>query len=226
MKRPMLPTLLALALSVTPPLTPISPRLINVNGESTISFPANQITATFQITGRDRDVAGARKVLDQKLRAVQKALHGAGIDEKHVLVHEGGAVPEYRGNEVVAQQLSRTLIITFSDMAKFEDALTSVMRAGGAQQGTLQLRNTEQKTYEQKARTAAAASAKERATSLVETLGGKLGLPRVVNDVSTAAQGVGAVGVWCPAEGVPTINLVELSIVSHVAVQFDIRDES
>ncbi|MBL8910425.1 MAG: SIMPL domain-containing protein [Archangium sp.] len=221
----MLPTFLALALSVAPPLTPVSPRLINVNGESTITFPANQITATFQIMGRDRDVAGARKVLDQKLRAVQKALHGAGIDEKHILVHEGGVLPEYRGNEVVAQQLSRTLVITFTDMAKFEDSLAAVMRAGGAQQGTLSLRNTEQKLYEQKARTAAAASAKERATNLVETLGGKLGLPRVVNDGSTAAQGIGSVGVWCPPEGSPTINLVELSVVAHVTVQFDIRDE-
>ena len=72
---------------------------------------------------------------------------------------------------------------------------------------------------------AAAAAAKERAVNVIETLGGKLGLPRVVTDQSTASQGVGSAYAVLPAEGNTSINLVDLTITSHVTVQFDIRDE-
>ncbi|MCA3014468.1 MAG: hypothetical protein INH41_18960 [Myxococcaceae bacterium] len=80
------------------------------------------------------------------------------------------------------------------------------------------------KAWETKARFAAAATARERATALVETRGGKLGLPRSITD-QTSGQAMATVSVALPAEGTLTIGSGDLSVTGLVSVQFDLRDE-
>lgn len=221
----MLVALLAVALAVSPPLTPVSPRLINVAGDAVVTFPANQLLATFHLTAKDRDVPGARKAADVKLRAVEKVLASAGIDGRRIIVHDTGPLAEYRGNEVVGQNYTRTVVVTVTDLSKLEDLLAAAMKAAGVPTCNLMLRSSEVKTYEVKARVAAAAVARDRASNLVETLGGKLGLPRSVTDHSSGSQGTAnAIAVLTP-EGTASVNLVDLQVSSTVAVQFDIRDE-
>lgn len=222
----MLTGLLVVALAVAPPLTPVSPRLINVHGQAVLSFPADQLIASFQVVSAAREPAAARKVSEAKVVALKKVFADLGVSEKDVVIQEGAATPEYRGNEIISHTWIRSVTLSLGELTGADKTLTAVMRALGVQSGHLVLRSSAQLEWEAKARVAAAAAAKDRALKLVETLGGKLGLPRVVTDQTSAAQAMVSSTVILPANGGDaTFARPELTVGGNVAVQFDIRDE-
>ena len=215
----MLAPLLAIALAVSPPLTPVSPRLITVNTDVSLTVPASKVTLHVPIAVREKDAATARRTADAKLAAMKKALPGS----VEVLVYDGGLSPEVRGAEVIAQTLSRTISITFNDLSHVEDDIATALRLLGAVGASGQLMSNDTVTIAQKASVTAAKNARERATLMVEALGGKLGLPRTVSESVSAPPTVSfAVSM---SEGVVKLGKLELPVSAHVSVQFDIRDE-
>jgi uncharacterized protein YggE len=223
----MLAFVAAVVLAVAPPLTPVSPRLINVSGQSKLAFPANQALAVVAVTSRDRDLKSATRGSDDKVRKLLDAVRSAGLEDREVQVNPPAPNPDYRGSEVIAYDVTRQVTLTVSDLKKLDTILNAALKAGATMHGSISFSNTTQATYELKARTAAAAAAKEKATAMVEALGGKLGLPRTVGD-STPNGTAGAVRYVVPAaDGTVTTHAteVELSVTALVSVQFDIRDE-
>lgn len=223
----MLAFVAAVVLAAAPPLTPISPRLINVVGQSKLAFPANQAMASVVITARERDQKAATKLADEKLRKLMDAVNKAGAEERDVLVNPSGASPDYRGNEVIAWDVTRTVTLTMNDLKKVDAILTAALKAGAAMHGAVTFTNTSVATFELKARTAASASAKEKATAMVEALGGKLGLPRTVSDASPHSGASAMRHVVPAADGsvITHAGEIELFVTAQVNVQFDLRDE-
>lgn len=218
----MLSTLLVLSLAAAPLA---SPRVINMMGEARLTFRPNQVVATFLITATHREQAGAKKSNDEKLAKFVKACREAGVEQRNMTINEGGIVPEYRGNEVVNHVMNRSVLITITDMARVDDALTAAVRNGGTQTGSVVLQNTEHSTYETKVRVAAAASARERAKGVTEALGAKLGFPMGVTDNTPVVQSVAAGSYSVPPEGpiVTSFATRELVATSQVTVQFDVE---
>ena len=68
----------------------------------------------------------------------------------------------------------RTLVVTFTDLAKAGEVISAMVKAGAVVAGSVQLSNSDHTTFETKARLLAATNAKERATGMVEALGAKL----------------------------------------------------
>lgn len=223
----MLAALLTLAVAVAPPLSPVAPRQVSVSGEARVTFAPNQLVATFSLGSNHRDLAGLQKAHEDKVRKFLEACRAAGVEPRQwVLVH-GGPVPDYRGSEVVGQLMTSTVTLTLNDLARVDPVLNAALRAGGQPTGNVVLRNTEHVVFETRARIAAAASAKERATGMVEALGGKLGLPRAVSDVTHRNDGtsVGGLFVLKPGADLATSFAgTELSVTSTVTAVFDIHD--
>lgn len=223
----MLAIVAAALLAVAPPLTPVSPRLINVAGQSKVTFPANQVTAVVVVTSRDRDQKAALKTSDDKVRKLLDAVRGAGLEDREVLINPHAANPDYRGNEIIAYDVTRQVTLSVNDLKKLDAILNAAIKAGATLHGALSYSNTSVPAYELKARTAAATSAKEKAIAMVEALGGKLGLPRTVSDGSSNATATAVRYLVPAADGTVLTRAteIELFVTSQVNVQFDIRDE-
>ncbi len=214
--------LLALALATTN--SNGQPRVITVAGEAKLTYRPNQVVATFVVPAAAKDAVGVKKISDEKIAKILKACRDAGVEQRNIMITENSVVPEYRGNEVVGQQLSRALNLTITDMGRIDEALTAAVRNGAQPQGVY-LQNTERLTWETKARVAAAAVAKERAKGEVEALGAKLGLPLGITDHTTSQEMVSAGTFSVPAEG-PVVTAFasrELSVSSQVSAQFDVE---
>ena len=218
----MLPTLLILALAATP--NP-NPRSITMVGDAKVTFRPNQALATFMLTTTHRDVTGVRKASDDKLAKLLRACREAGVEPRNIVINEAGLSPDYRGNEVVGQILNRSVVLTITDMAKLDDALTAAVRAGATQSGPVYLQNTEHQVYETKVRVLAAASARERARGVIEALGAKLGLPSSVNDHTPVVENLPAGTFNVPAEGPVVTSFAnrELTVTSQMTVVFDVE---
>ncbi len=218
----MLSTLLILALAATP--NP-NPRSITMVGDAKLTFRPNQALATFMLTTTHRDVAGVRKVSDDKLARLLRACREAGVEPRNIVINEAGLSPEYRGNEVIGQILNRSVLLTITDMAKLDDALTAAVRAGATQSGPVYLQNTEHRVYETKVRVLAAASARERAKGVIEALGAKLGLPSSVNDHTPVVENLPAGTFNVPPEGPAVTSFAnrELTVTSQMTVVFDVE---
>jgi len=215
----MLAPFLALALAVAPPLIPVSPRLITVNGEVSLTVPATKLQLYVQMSVREKDVATARRTADAKVAAMKKALP-ASVE---LLVTDGGISPDVRGSEVIAQTLNRTIYVTFNDLSRAaEDALTA-LKLAGASNATGQIFTTDTAASAQKASITAAKNARERATLMVEALGGKLGLPRTVSENVSAPPAISFAVTL--VDGAVKMGKLELPVSARLSVQFDIRDE-
>ncbi len=216
----MLSLLFALALAATP----LTPRSIVVAGDARLAFRPNQVVATFLISSSHRDQAAARKGNDEKLGKLLRACRDAGVEQRNLMVYEGAVNPEYRGNEVVSFAVNRSLVMTITDMARVDDALTAAVRNGGVQASVV-LQNTELFAFETKARVAAATSARERARGIAEALGAKLGLPVSVSDQTGPVQGSSTGSFHVPADGpvITSYGTRELTVTSQVHVNFDLE---
>jgi uncharacterized protein YggE len=193
--------------------------LITVNGEVSMTVPATKLTLHIPTATREKDAATARRAADAKLAAMKKALP-ASVE---IVVYDGGLSPEVRGSEVIAQTLSRTISVTFNDLTHAEDDIGTALKHLGVVGASGQLIANDPVTAAQKASITAAKNARDRATLMVEALGGKLGLPRTVSESVSAPPSVSFAVTM--AEGVVKLGKLELPVSAHVSVQFDIRDE-
>lgn len=220
----MLPALLVLvlALAVSPAPTP---RFISMTGEAKLTFHPNQMMAPFLIVAPGKDQVGAKRAADEKVVKFVKACREAGVEQRNVTITEMGASPEYRGNEVIGYTMSRSIVLTLTDMARVDEVLTAAMRNGGSQAGVVLLQNTEHPSYEMKARQAAAQVARESAKGVTEALGAKLGLPVSVTDRTPPVESVSAGNFAVSSDGSVTTSFAkrDLTVVSQVTVQFDME---
>jgi uncharacterized protein len=214
----MLPLLLVLA--AAPPSGP-EPRRLTVMGDAKLTAHANQALLRLALVITGRDAAGTKKLGDEKLRKLTAALLEAGVERKNLQLEVGAPVADQRGVEVIGYQQHLSVTLTVTALARLDEVLSAIASAGGAS-GGVTLLNTEHEAVESKVRVAAAQNARERAKGMIEALGGKLGLPVVVNDRTPVLEqlGVGALPVEGPVvTGWATKDLV---YTSQVTVQFDI----
>lgn len=218
----MFPLLLAVALATAPPP---SPRSLAVSGEAKVTFRPNQALATFVLAAAHRDPAGARRACDEKLVKLLKAVADAGVARENVVVNDASPSADYRGNEVVGYTMSRSVLLTVTDVARLDEALGAAVRGGAIPSGAVVLQNTDHATFESRARVAAATAARERAKALTEALGARLGLLVTVTDSTPSVESFSAGSFSAAPDGSVITSFASkvLTVASQVTAQFDIE---
>lgn len=218
----MLAALLALSLAAETP--PVSPRHITIVGDAKVVFHPSEVLVTLVLTSTGRDQAASRRANDEKVHKLFKALEAAGVEKRRITTVAQNTSPEYRGNEVVSSTTTWTGALTLTDMTRIDEALTAAVKCGVQPNGGVQLRNPDHAAYETKARVAAATDARQRAISILEPLGAKVGLPVTVTDSTTSLeQQYGGPFTAGPDGTVATpYAAADMVVTSRVTVQFDL----
>ena len=187
-------------------------RTISVSGDASVSVAPDQVTFTFGLQTRDKDLAEVKRLNTQRQEKLIKALSALGIASKDIRVDFLNLEPEYVDitpslsskdllrSELEIQRLNRarrvlleyvqktTLVVVLHDVSKFEAVLTAALDSGVEYVHDINFQTSELKKYRTQARVLAMQSAKQKALALASELGQKVGKARSIQ------EGFGAYG--------------------------------
>jgi uncharacterized protein YggE len=170
-------------------------RYITVVGIGEVSLVPDVANVNLGAEASAETVSEAKAQVDRQIGAILAALHELGIADKDIqtssysIYLEREPVPVVReGDESAPSQyrVSNTLQVTIRDIEIVGEVLDAVVGAGANQVYGVQFTVADDEAWQSKARAAAVANAKERATELAELNGMELG------DVLTISEVIGA----------------------------------
>ncbi len=217
--------MLALLLTCTLAAAPNQVRQMSTLGEATVQFAPKDVVAAFSLSAQGRDAATARKQLDEKLTKFILAVKAVGLESRNLTLSDPSLNPDSRGGETISETATRVVTLTLTDLARANEVLTAALRAGGVSVGSVQLRTTEFAPWGLKARAAAATSARDRAKTIVEALGARLGLPITASDSTPSVELMQIGTVALLPDGSLSVDVAsrQMSARSQITVQWDIE---
>lgn len=202
--------LVLMGLSIAAQANEVSPvaelRTISVSGDASVSVVPDQVTFTFGLQTRDKDLTEVKRLNTQRQQKLIKALSALGVASKDIRVDFLNLEPEYVDitpslsskdllrSELEIQRLNRarrvlleyvqktTLVVVLHDVSKFEAVLTAALDSGVEYIHDINFQTTELKKYRTQARVLAMQSAKQKALTLAAELGQTVGKARSIQE--------------------------------------------
>jgi uncharacterized protein YggE len=147
----------------------------------------DEVVVTLGVQTEDTQLDAAKGHNDDIVRRVLERLQGFGIAAEHIQTEYIGISPTYDYPSYALPRLKgynvqKTIVVTLSDLSKFEDLLSSVLEAGANYVHNVEFRTTELRKYGDQARALAIQAAQEKATALAGGLGQGLGEPETITE--------------------------------------------
>jgi uncharacterized protein YggE len=163
------------------------PRTVTVAGEAEVKVAPDEVILVLGVETINKELSEVKKAHDQRVRNVLGAVHAAGIAPKNVQTDYLSIEPDYRQEsseirKIVGYIQRTTIVITLSDLAKFEKLLTATLQAGAEHVHNIEFRTTELRKHRDQARALAIRAAKEKAIALAGELGQKVGQPLSIRE--------------------------------------------
>jgi uncharacterized protein YggE len=163
-----------------------SPRLITVTGDADVKVAPDEVILVLGVENADRNLSVAKKQNDDRTARILTTLKNFGVESKHIQTDQFRVEPRYSDSytrlDVSSYLVSKTIVVTLKDIAKFEDVQSAVLDAGASRFYSIQFRTTELRKYRDQARELAVRAAQEKATAMAKTLGQKIGKPQSIQE--------------------------------------------
>jgi uncharacterized protein YggE len=163
------------------------PRVVTATGDAEVRVAPDEVVITFGVQTQDPQLAVAKSQSDDIVRQVLERLQGFGIADDHIQTEYIGISPTYDYPSYGLPRLTgynaqKTIVVTLSDLSKFEDLLSGVLEAGANYVHGVEFQTTELRKYRDQARALAIQAAKEKATALAGELDQDLGEPVTITE--------------------------------------------
>ncbi len=168
---------------------------VNVRGEGMVEIVPDEAIARFGVTSDEKTLSKAYLENTKNMNAVIEAVKRKGIDEKDIMTSSYRVIPVYprddSGRTVpgkpASYRVSQSLSVKIRQMEDTGTVIDEVISAGVNTFEGIQFVSSLSDEMEIEARVKAAENAKEKAASLAEALGFRLG--RILS-VSESSQGM------------------------------------
>ena len=168
-------------------------RGITVNGEAEVKVAPDQVILTIAVETLDKDLLLAKKQNDDRVKKVLAVTSQFKIESKHVQTEQISIDPRYRSysdkTTFEGYAVKKTIVICLKDLARFEDVLTELLKAGTNSVPGIEFQSTELRKHRDQARLMAAKAAKEKATAIAGELGAKVGRAHTIHESSFNSYG-------------------------------------
>jgi uncharacterized protein YggE len=169
------------------------PRVVTATGDAEVKVAPDEVVVTFGVQSEDSQLAVAKSHNDDIVRRVLERLQGFGIAADHIQTEYIGISPTYDYSSNGPQRLTgysvqKTIVVTLSDLVKFEDLLSGVLEAGANYVHSVEFQTTELRKYRDQARALAIQAAQEKATALAGELDQGLGEPVTITEEQNSWQ--------------------------------------
>lgn len=161
------------------------PRIISVTGTAEIKVAPDEVILTLGVDSRDKDLAVAKTDNDQRIKKLVTLAHAAGIDPKNIQTSALTMGPEYSDEKIpklIGYQVSQVVTLTLTDLSKYEDLMTSSLKAGINRVDGINFSVAAPQKYREEARLEAIQAARAKAAAMAAELGQTIGKPWEINE--------------------------------------------
>lgn len=216
------------------------PPLITVTGQAEIKVAPDEVVFSLEVKKADKDLAAAKAQNDESVRAIlalARRFNVAAQDVKtdYITVAmkyttdliEGDDSPAARRvkREFLGYEVEKTVIVRFTDIPRFEDFFSEVLKAGVSSVNRVEFRTSQLRRHKDQARAAAIRAAQEKAAALAKEINQTIGKAVVIRegnfqDSRASANYTGYVGGSFSEQEYSTIAPGMITVTAQVTVSF------
>lgn len=173
------------------------PPLITVSGQAELSVVPDEVVFTLGVEKTDKDLSVAKGQNDASVRqilALARRFDVAAGDVKTdyisvVMRYSTDLAEELDENqqrkvrrEFVGYEVSKTVIVRFTNIARFEEFFSEVLKAGVSSVRDVSFRTSQLRRHKDEARALAIRAAKEKAAALAREIGQSIGKAHSISE--------------------------------------------
>ncbi|MCE5257426.1 MAG: SIMPL domain-containing protein [Chloroflexi bacterium] len=164
-----------------------TPRLVNVTGEAEVRVVPDEVVLTLGIETHDNQLTIAKGQNDAIVKKVLALADEFGITPQHIQTDYIDIEPRYAEGcyelcNPVGFVVHKSVVITLSDLARFEDLLSGVLDTGVNYVQGIEFRTTDLRKYRDEARALAIQAAQEKAVAMAGELDQTIGKPMSIQE--------------------------------------------
>ncbi len=207
-----------------------TPRVIVVSGTGRASGAPNQATISIGVQITAPTLAEATQQASANMTAVLDAIKKQGVDAKDIQTSTYNVNPitnykEGQTPQVTGYQVMNIVAVTVKDLAQVGAVLDAGMRAGANYLGGVSFSIADPKPLETQARTAAVKDAQQKAQTLADAAGVKLGrVLSIAEGVSSAPPPVMYRSAMMDAAAPGPVQAGSLDVNVNVEMRFEIAE--
>lgn len=164
--------------------------LITVNGQAEIRVPPDEVNFSLEVTKLNRDLTEAQKQMDDSVREILALARRFDVLQQDVKTDyisvemkystdlvddEDDAKVKKVKRELLGYEVSKTVIVRFKDLARFEKFFAEVLKAGVSKVNSVEFRTSQIRKHKDQARALAIRAAREKAVALTAEIGQTIG---------------------------------------------------
>ncbi len=171
--------------------------LITVTGQAEVRVPPDEVIFSLEVIKLDRDLAAAQSQNDESVRQVLALARRFDVPQQEVKTDyisvemkystdlvddDDDATARKLKREFIGYEVSKTVIIRFADLARFEKFFAEVLKVGVSKINSVEFRTTQIRKYKDQARAAAIRAAREKAVALTAEIGQTVGKAHTIQE--------------------------------------------
>jgi len=164
-------------------------RTVTAIGRAEVMIVPDQVVVNLGIETFQVELDEAKKENDRAVTAVLAAAKSNGVSAEHMKTDYLNIQPRYKETReeriLLGYLVTRRIVITVTDIDKFEGILSAVLETGVNRVHGIDFRTSEPRKYKDEARSLAVVAAKEKAEAMAKQLGQNIGRPiKIVEDTA------------------------------------------
>jgi len=165
----------------------VEPPLITVTGQAEVRVPPDEVVFTLAVENVDKDMVVASKRTDDIVRQILAIARKNNVKAEDVQTSHISVQPKYNTDDLpyesrdkvkrvlVGYEVSKTVAIRLREIARFDDLLADVLKAGITRLSNLEFRDSQIRKHRDEARRMAIRAAQEKAKLLAGEIGQSIG---------------------------------------------------
>ena len=209
-------------------------RTISVEGVAEVTMKPDRASITLGVETDGKDAGAVKRDNDKAMRAILKALTGAGIEDKDIQTSNLTLQPIYNWKpdgkrEFVKYTMSNTIHVTVRDLSKLDRVLDEAVGVGGNVVNSIDFDVSNAAAVRDSLRAAAARNAKTKARQMAEAVDARVG--KVLNmseEISIPPTPVFAkrapmVAMAMEDSSAPTVSAGQMIVRVSVTAMFELE---
>ncbi|HEX8130227.1 MAG TPA: SIMPL domain-containing protein [Pyrinomonadaceae bacterium] len=172
--------------------------LVSVSGQAEVLVAPDEVLFTLEVKKIDKDLSVAKTQNDESTRQILALARRfkvepqdmktdyISVDMKYttdLIDDDSSSVPQRRvKREFVGYEVSKTVIIRFVDIPRFEEFFSAVLQAGVSSVRDVSFRTSQIRKFRDEARTLAIRAAREKAAALAREIGQSIGKAHSISE--------------------------------------------
>ena len=166
------------------------PPQITVSGQAEVKAPPDEVVFTLEVEKTDKDLSVAKTQNDESVRNILGLARRFNVPPQEVKTDYISVEMKYSTDlladdddpnarkvkrEFIGYAVSKTVIIRFTELPRFEEFFSEVLKAGVSRINSVEFRTSRIRKFKDEARALAIRAAKEKATALTREIGQSIG---------------------------------------------------